>query len=476
MHSGPSVATASTGCLLALTLAVGAISALPYAGGWNDGSRLAAIEAIADHGTLAIDDSIFVRVPVAPAHGIPPYPADRTDLLSSGTKDKLYISGGFYSDKPYLVSILLAGVYRSLQYVGLPRAEQRPDLFCWSMTVLTSGVAYAVAVACMHRVGWLLALPGRLNVLWTLSFAFATFAPAYTRHVNGHMMLLAVTSAVVLQMVHTHEAEGSVRPPWRRIAGLGALGGAAFCLDPGSGPLLVFVLVAYVAWRYRRCGPVIVLAASASPLVIGQLWLNVRIGGVLLPTNMVPAYSEWPGSAFNAQNLTGFCRHSPFEFLVYAAALLFGKHGFAGHNLPLLLLIQALPNLIRRPFAGRIEALLTLGWCGATWLLYAALSDNHGGACCSVRWFVPFLAPAYFALAIDLRMRNRQSGFQALSGWGALMAAIMWWKGPWASRMVPGYWLIVAAALLTWLAIHVRRRQAQRSYIGSLPAARPRAA
>jgi uncharacterized membrane protein YhaH (DUF805 family) len=82
---------------------------------------------------------------------------------------------------------------------------------------------------------------------------------------------------------------------------------------------------------------------------------------------------------------------------------------------------------------------------------------------------VPFLAPAYFALAIDLQTRARRAEFLALTGWGALMAAIMWWKGPWASRMVPGYWLIVAAALLTWLAIHVRRRQAQNSRIGSRP-------
>ena len=38
---------------------LGAAGALPYAGGWNDGSRLAAVEAIADHHTLAIDDSVF---------------------------------------------------------------------------------------------------------------------------------------------------------------------------------------------------------------------------------------------------------------------------------------------------------------------------------------------------------------------------------------------------------------------------------
>ena len=45
--------------LLALTVA--AVSARPYAGGWNDGSRLATVETLVDQGTLVIDDSSFVR-------------------------------------------------------------------------------------------------------------------------------------------------------------------------------------------------------------------------------------------------------------------------------------------------------------------------------------------------------------------------------------------------------------------------------
>src|SRR5215813_9846320 len=83
-------------------------SALPYAGSWNDGSRLAAVESIADRGTLAIDDSLFVRVPPETiSRGVPPYPPQRRDLLTHGTRDRLFIRGHFYSDKPYVVSFLM---------------------------------------------------------------------------------------------------------------------------------------------------------------------------------------------------------------------------------------------------------------------------------------------------------------------------------------------------------------------------------
>jgi len=50
-------------------------------------------------------------------------------------------------------------------------------------------------------------------------------------------------------------------------------------------------------------------------------------------------------------------------------------------------------------FAGRArgDGLLRL-WCLGVWLLYAALSNNYGGLCCSIRWFVPLLAPAVYWL------------------------------------------------------------------------------
>jgi len=98
-----------------------------------------------------------------------------------------------------------------------------------------------------------------------------------------------------------------------------------------------------------------------------------------------------------------------------------------------------------------------LAWCGTTWLLYSVLSNNMGGCCCSVRWFVPFLSPGFWWLAIVLRDRpERRPEFLAFAIFGAILAAIMWWKGPFTTRMVPMMWPIVGAALLAWGIVHVR--------------------
>jgi hypothetical protein len=118
------------------------LSAHPFAGSWNDGSRLATVECLVDQHALCIDDSIFVRVP--PDHA--PYPAHERGLLRHGTLDKLYINGHYYSDKSPVPALLMAGVYQVWRWAGGPSARQRPEWFCWWMTLASSGVAFVVAV------------------------------------------------------------------------------------------------------------------------------------------------------------------------------------------------------------------------------------------------------------------------------------------------------------------------------------------
>jgi len=82
-------------------------------------------------------------------------------------------------------------------------------------------------------------------------------------------------------------------------------------------------------------------------------------------------------------------------------------------------------------------------------LAYALTSNNYSGLCCSIRWFVPLLAPAYYVLALVLRDRpGYRRHFLILSVWGAVLGALMWRHGPWIKHMVPLFWPIQGAALL----------------------------
>jgi hypothetical protein len=103
--------------------------------------------------------------------------------------------------------------------------------------------------------------------------------------------------------------------------------------------------------------------------------------------------------------------------------------------------------------------LLWLGalWAAGTWLVYAALSTNYSGVCCSIRWFVPLLAPAYLALAVLVRDHpSFRADLLLLSGWGAWLSCLMWDDGPWGFSLwleSRAFWLVQFGALATWAAL-----------------------
>jgi hypothetical protein len=436
--------------ILAGAALIALVGARHYASSWHDGSRLATVEALVDQHTWAIDNSIFVDVPDYPG-GQGPYPDGE---LRFGTQDKFCINGRFYTDKP-VPALLLAGAYQLWQWCGGPTARARPDWFCWALILAGAGLPYVIAVGCIDRLMVVLRLPVSLRLTLTASFALATLALPYTRQVNVHIELLAVLAALVLGVAQVSEAMAAGRTPWLRLASLGALAGLGYTFDLGSGMPLVAGLLAFVALRCRRIGPVLVTGLAVVPGVALHQAINYSIGGTWRPINAVLEYSSWPGCPFNAVTLTGTWKHTPGSFALYAASMLLGKKGFLLHNLPLLLALPATFTLWRRRPATRPELVFLAGYCVATWAMYAGLSNNSAGVCCSIRWFLPFLAPGFYMLALYLKeCPERRRDLYVLSGWGLVFAALMWREGPWMGHMLPLYWPMVAAALLSWWACH----------------------
>jgi len=337
------------------------------------------------------------------------------------------------------------------------RARERPDRFCYWMTIASSGLAYVVAVWCVFQAGRVLGLPPPLRLILTASFELATVALTYTRHVNNHILLLAVAACLFLGLARVGKAARSGQVSRLHLLGLGMLAGLGYTIDLGAGPILLASTLGVVAYRGRGVRPLAVLILGALPWLVLHHAVNYAIGGTLRPANAVPEYVVWPGSPFTVRNMTGTWNHPSIgHFLIYAAALLFGKRGFFGHNLPLFLTLPSLVALRRqRPFE-LPEILGGVGWFAGTWLVYAVTSTNYSGVAASIRWFVPLLVPAYYLLAILLRDHPEyRRDFLVLSAWGAVVAALMWWKGPWMKRMVPFFWPLQAAALLTWILCRV---------------------
>ena len=440
-------------------LAAAAYVARPYAGGWNDGSRLATVESLVDYHTLAIDRSIFTAPFERDRDRPPPYESDDwlTNIL--GTGDKLLIEGHYYSDKSPVPALQLGLVYYAAQRaVGLV-ARQNADRFCWLMTTVSSGLAFAVGMAAMFSLCLEVGLSIPLALMVAASLGFSTMALVYCEHVNNHSLLLGVASLLMLELVRLAR-QGSSHPTWRLMF-IGSLVGMGYAIDLGVGPPLIVATGGLIVYRLRSWRAVSLFAAGMVPVLLLHHAMNYEVGGTLKPANANPEYFLWPGCSFSSQNMTGGWKHPDLlAFGRYSLALLFGKRGFVGHNLPLYLMLAAAWPLLRRRDKHRPEVFFAVGWSVLTWVMYAANSNNLSGLCCSIRWFLPLLVPGYFLIALQLRDRpSWRAPFAILSIWGFELSILMVLVGPWTRHLIPYYWQIQAAAagsLLAWFVVASR--------------------
>ncbi|WP_439627373.1 hypothetical protein [Gemmata sp.] len=439
--------------IVAAAAAVSGWFAIPYAGGYSDGSRLAAIESVGARGTLAIDDSVFVGQQVS-REGVPPaYDPALGALLGWGTGDKMFVGGQFYSHHPPVPLLAAGALYRGWLLLGLPPASRRPDLFATWVTIATACVPYAVAVG---SVGWLarreVGLPGPAAALLTLSIAAATCAPAYSRQVTGHVLLLAVGALACVAVARSER----LGPSRGRSIALGTLAGAGYALDGALGPALVLCVFAYVAsLRWRSLLPA---ALAAAPWAAAHHLVLYAVTGDALSPASDPKNWAW-GSPFNPENLTGGrFMHTPLGTLEYLAEMLVGPRGFLSHNLPLALAPAAAALLAWRCPADRRAVVFACGWVVVGAAPYVLCSNNHSGTCLSVRWFVPFLAPGFWLVALLLRRRPECAYDLAwLTLGGLVLGYHMFLGGPWRMDTVPYLNLVGVVAVLGWGTIGVVR-------------------
>jgi hypothetical protein len=309
------------------------------------------------------------------------------------------------------------------------------------------------------------------RVLLSASFGLSTVALTYTRHVNSHILLLAVTSALVLILIRMAQGLQVGHVASLPLYEIGSLAGLGYTFDLGVGPVLLICTLMLIVYRCPNLKSVAVFFLAALPWIALHHAMNYAIAGTLMPANSVVEYLQWPGSPWTPRDITGRWNHPTVgHFLVYSAGLLVGERGFLGHNLPLLLALPGWVALLRRRGTYFPEILYAGCLFIGTWMVYALGSTNYSGLAASIRWFVPLLAPVYLILALYLREEPRyHCDFLVLSAWGSVVAGVMWSKGPWMSRMVPFFWPLEAVALLTWAFCWTRRTQGKYNTSGQGP-------
>jgi hypothetical protein len=427
-------------------------------GGWptfgsNDRSRWDAVRALVDHGTWVIGrrdrHTVLCSVPVALAA------CDSTQaavLLAAARQARLDSDRGivtedgwktvdkvlhpttleFYSTKPPLLTVLMAGEYWLLKH-GLgwsiteyPGSVVHTGVWTFNVPLL---VIYLVLLSRLAErwgaTGW-----GRLYVI--VCACFATLLTPFLNTFNNHTV--ATCTAVIALYAAVRILEGS--PSWLWFALAGFFAGFTACNETPATAYAVGLFL-LLLWRHPARTLLAFVPLALVP-VAALFWTNyLELGQLGL------AYGEFGGPWYEyegsnwlkipgaARRGIDFARYQGETHAAYAFHLLVGHHGWFSLTPIFFLSLAGMAVAARqvastRPKEVQAEpprlwaemAVANLLLSAVVIVFYIFKTDNYGGVSSGARWLM-WLTPLWLLTmlpAVDWLGRRR---------WGRLVAVVL---------------------------------------------------
>jgi hypothetical protein len=454
----------------------------------NDRSRWALVRALVDEGTFVVGRrDRRVVLASAPAALAARDPVGLAALLDAGYRLRVASDRGiifeesyqsvdkvlhperleFYSTKPPLLSVLVAGEYWLLK-----------NLFGWTLKDDPFTVVRVVlATINLLPLVLYLALLGRLaerfaRTDWAVYYVvaaggLATLLTPFLITFSNHTVAVTTTLVAVWAVVRILEESGEW--PWDEYRGspwyfvlAGFMAGFTACNELPAAALAAG-LFAFLLWKFPRQALMLFLPAMLVP-VAALLALDYAQTG-----EVVPIYSKFGGPWYEYEGShwrvppgatkrgIDFAGRNGETKLAYAFHLLLGHHGlflltpvmllaFAGMAAGLVKKQPLPPRPLPEAERGgqqaailRLVALFTLLLSAVVIGFYLVKSDNYGGWSNGPRWLM-WLSPLWLLTALPVLdwMAGRRGGRAVALGLLAWSMASMhyqsWnaWRHPWA--------------------------------------------
>lgn len=330
----------------------------------NDQSRMAAIESIVERGTLKIDDS----------------------KLGQMSKDKVYIDGHYYSDKPMMPALIGAAVYWPMHLAGLD-LEPGDNMAYFLITLLTIKAGWLLGLLAFYAALSHTGLSDRARLVLMLILGLCTLHLTWSAVFNNHSLAGSCLILGLALLIHARQARGSA---WAMV-GAGACFGLAAASDQPTAIFGVgFFFMICLDPALRRGAVWFALAVLAMNLP--GLYINYAISGSIKPVQINPDHFDYPGSDWvDSGKLSGVKTNSLNEGLTHLYLLMFGPRGFLLYNPVLFLGLPSMAWVIIRRKTLWVEAVVGALGSIVIVLYYAFNTTGFGGWSYSIRWFVPLL-------------------------------------------------------------------------------------
>ena len=380
----------------------------------DEQARLATIESIGVHGTLAIDGASI-----------------QPDGSTVVRNDHLY------ADQPPMLAVLLSGSYWFMDRMGLG-LRAAPAHTAYILTLLGATLPVALAAGLVYRMGRLFELsrPWRagLALASVLATGFISYATVLNPHAPAAAAILCAAACLIHLSITRKRLHGSV---W--LATSGACAALAATIDPPTVIFLLLLVPVVLSFRWpvlHRLGGMVAYAIGAAiPLLVHVAlvmsaggnpveWLNAGLDrltaaevGALATTDGVIAVAPDPLEDVDGveQPTTSWQAASAVLARVWDA--LVGPHGLLSHFPVILVGLIGVGMIMHRhwPTSTKLLASATVGGALLIMLAWAVGDTDWGDPMFAARWFVVFLPLTLFWAGAWLRRNHRVSTWVAVT-------------------------------------------------------------
>lgn len=343
----------------------------------NTGSRYATVEALVDHGTFAINRSVY-----------------------RNTIDKVKIGKDYVSSKPPVLPTYAAGVYWVYQQLTGKTIKLHEGDVLRAVGLFTGWLSHLVMLLFFWRLAQLLLQRDLARLVALSGCAFAQLSVAYSTTLNNHSAAAACALGA-FYFAFRLTADGSNGSAWkRRYVACGLFAGFLPTLDLPALALSAAIAAYLLHHNWRRT---LTWFAPVALAPIGlHIWLTAAATGSVIPIYLRRDLYEFAGSYWGGQRGGIDALREPKA--LYAFNMLLGHHGLFSMTPLFVYALIALVSTLRRRTEPLFKVSLVLASALLVMLLfYVFRTRNYGGWCVGMRWLVVImpLLMLYFGLWFD---------------------------------------------------------------------------
>ena len=386
----------------------------------NEQARLATVQAIVEHGTLAIDDTSFSQI---------------KQRISVANRDGEPRGVKHFSRQGPVMAALLAGPYWVMHRFGLDLKEDAA-LVAYLLTLIGVTLPVTAVAALIYRMGRLFELSRPWRMTLAIVCVFGSGLVSYATALNSHAPAAALIVGASACLLHASMSKKErATHGWVAIAGLCA--GLASVIDFGAFIFLMLLTLVLLAIRWSpaaKLGAIACYVLGALPALALHMALNVPITGDLRPGFLHPELAAdarpagrkpilvHPATRSVEQNAESLAfeeddetwlEDEEYPTLATVAALNFadgvlGPHGLLSHFPVLLFGVGGIFVVLHRHWPVPLKTLAVVAFVGGLTVIgiYVVLNPDFAQPMFSTRWFVLFLPLVIFFAGAWVRRQH----------------------------------------------------------------------